>query len=323
MKTIFNIVCLSLICFSSISQSIYIGDIDGLVYEVNLSTCETILITDTAPFSDIAFDTEGQLLGIANSSIQNIDTITGNPSPIVHTYEGNGMIGLTISNNNIHYGATTQGEIYSYNPLTDVENFFYQTENWLNGDISFVNNYLIAAGTNDRITFVNRNDTTDISEINFGNLEGGINGLSSTWHDCKLKTYASVTNAGKSRIYELDFQELDTILICSFDFVVYGSGFKNEHLTSLDSIELANLCESVSTQNFDEISSDINLYPNPSNSIVTIESKNAFGTLYNVNGELLIEFEIFNGSHELNLETYQPGIYILRLDKKYFKIVKQ
>ena len=321
---VYKLTILLLLVTTSIkTQSIYLSDNIGVVYKLDIQTCEVDSITESLRFTDISFDNQGQLIGIVNNSLKIIDTLTGVSCPSIHFLENGAMNCLTISDQNIHYAGIVGGEIFSYNPFLDEEKNFYKVSELLSGDITFRNNYMLTASINDVITKININDTTDVCELNFGNIEGKINGLSSTWHNCQLKTFAAVATDSVSKIYELKFHELDTIPLCEVNFSVYGSCFRNEYLTSLDSLELINLCSTSSNLNESEYKQTSIVYPNPTNSNVNIITNRNRGLLCNFRGVIIEEFTMSEGTHTIKLDDYPNGMYILKIGSESFKIIKQ
>lgn len=71
----------------------------------------------------------------------------------------------------------------------------------------------------------------------------------------------------------------------------------------------------------------INLYPNPTSGILFIELISEFAvgkplTIYGSQGSEIIEFEIKSPRQELNLNFLPPGIYTVKFESNYFKILK-
>lgn len=69
------------------------------------------------------------------------------------------------------------------------------------------------------------------------------------------------------------------------------------------------------------IASHINLYPNPTTGMVTLEvsgtsGNNVTAVIYNVNGKMLAEFPngvLANGKRELDLSAYPAGVYLVKI----------
>tara|TARA_R110002050_G_scaffold33007_2_gene84460 strand:+ start:47558 stop:48784 length:1227 start_codon:yes stop_codon:yes gene_type:complete len=60
----------------------------------------------------------------------------------------------------------------------------------------------------------------------------------------------------------------------------------------------------------------VKMYPNPSNSLVTFESSNAqsvFIQVLDVRGQNILEFEITNSIKQLDISTFNTGIYIVKM----------
>jgi hypothetical protein len=95
----------------------------------------------------------------------------------------------------------------------------------------------------------------------------------------------------------------------------------------------SNACEATHTAviNTDKFTSTTNktmhslqLYPNPSEGLFTIETSVAGPVeIHNINGKLLLNSHIQVGENSLNLETFSNGIYFLKFEGKAYKLVLQ
>ncbi len=82
---------------------------------------------------------------------------------------------------------------------------------------------------------------------------------------------------------------------------------------------IANLYSSLSVE--EELSTNVNLYPNPANDFIKIESKNSIKniSIYNEIGQLIKNLKIRNSNNTIvNIKHLQKGIYYMRIstDKK-------
>lgn len=75
-----------------------------------------------------------------------------------------------------------------------------------------------------------------------------------------------------------------------------------------------------STSGIPEEQSKVNLFPNPTNGIVQIESENPVNTaVYNLTGELILSV---SGTNMIDLTNQPAGIYFLTIDKIRYRVVK-
>ena len=70
---------------------------------------------------------------------------------------------------------------------------------------------------------------------------------------------------------------------------------------------------------------DINIYPNPTNSFINIElelRKNLECSLLDLSGKTILHVSINKNNHKLDVSKLQRGMYILRIGNQSFKILK-
>lgn len=69
----------------------------------------------------------------------------------------------------------------------------------------------------------------------------------------------------------------------------------------------------------------INLYPNPSNGSFNIQSQNELGTIkiYNELGAIIYEATKKENALQIDLSQQGSGIYFVRVQNQYIKIIKQ
>jgi polyhydroxybutyrate depolymerase len=63
----------------------------------------------------------------------------------------------------------------------------------------------------------------------------------------------------------------------------------------------------------------VNIYPNPSEGIVSIEGSFSFATLFDINGKLLIE----TSKDKIDLSSYAKGVYFIRIISENKTIIKK
>jgi hypothetical protein len=72
------------------------------------------------------------------------------------------------------------------------------------------------------------------------------------------------------------------------------------------------LSSSLNTPTFNELVYKI--YPNPSNSIFTIEiDKNALIEVYDLVGKQIVTKNIFTGTNTLDISSYENGVYFAKI----------
>jgi hypothetical protein len=72
-------------------------------------------------------------------------------------------------------------------------------------------------------------------------------------------------------------------------------------------------------------SQQVDIYPNPTNSIITLSGgeKGSIVTIYNVLGEVILSQEISNDKTEIDVSSETNGIYFLRITSEYGSITKR
>jgi len=73
----------------------------------------------------------------------------------------------------------------------------------------------------------------------------------------------------------------------------------------------------------------LSIYPNPTNSLITIETENPDHYLFEItslNGQQIIIGEMEGTLHQIDLSTVQKGVYLITVSSRYFvyteKIIK-
>ena len=68
----------------------------------------------------------------------------------------------------------------------------------------------------------------------------------------------------------------------------------------------------------------LEVYPNPTNEILSINSENLIGkhlTLIDINGKVVFTFKVTGKLTNLNLSNYSKGIYTLKSENNFTKVV--
>lgn len=82
----------------------------------------------------------------------------------------------------------------------------------------------------------------------------------------------------------------------------------------------------LSTENFSGGASNITIYPNPTNGLITIESEEPIKimAIYNLTGQLIISKQNVTNENFINIENLENGIYFLKInDTSTYKVIKE
>ncbi len=83
---------------------------------------------------------------------------------------------------------------------------------------------------------------------------------------------------------------------------------------------------STATSLIENVKSDLNLnlFPNPTSSIINIEGLKSASQIYvyDINGKNLLESKIEPDNKILDLSPFNVGVYFIRVNNRYFKIIK-
>lgn len=91
-----------------------------------------------------------------------------------------------------------------------------------------------------------------------------------------------------------------------------------------DYSDTAEMIISLSDLGIDEIGEPLQIYPNPANEHVWIESStNGNAEIYNSSGELIVRQRISPGENRLSLFGLNAGVYLIRFQGKSAFLIKQ
>ncbi|MDD4673391.1 MAG: T9SS type A sorting domain-containing protein [Bacteroidales bacterium] len=75
----------------------------------------------------------------------------------------------------------------------------------------------------------------------------------------------------------------------------------------------------------DIVSLSANIYPNPAKESLNISSKSIIETvtIYNINGQKLLEEPVFNYTHRINTAGFEAGVYLIQIESKGERITRK
>jgi len=302
------------------SQDLYVTNNTGILYTIDIKTCELDSISDLSTFNDIAFNPNGELIGVANSQFAIIDTITGSNMSLTSTIN-NGIIGATISNENILYTVSSQGFLYSFNLLDNQQDSLFQFDWQGGGDLSFMHDTIYYAAANNILYRYDLKNNQVVDPLNIQIPDGNILGISSLWIDNEIKLIASVFNGGTigtTTIYEFSTKSKELTELCEIPEQIFGSTFRTEFKTSIELDSLIINCDqttSITTTN-EQL---VNIFPNPTDGFLYSNCEDPV-RIINSNGLTVHKSLAFQ--NEINVQNLMSGIYYLICGKQIFRIVK-
>lgn len=237
-KVVYLFVFISLLCARVISaQQIYLSTFDA-IYTFDVDNCSYSLLTEVngPDMYDICVSPSGDLYGITNSGeLFFIDTNTGNTN-IIHTFSGDNYNSLTCSSSSTIYMTGGNGDLWSFNLLTSVEEYIGELSYTASGDLTFNNGELYVAITGDRIVKINLNDVSNSEVVVDENVPSTVYGIFSNAASCQeVTTYAATYTSGgggTSGIYYVDFEGAEYVFLCELGIGVTGGASDFEFLGS-------------------------------------------------------------------------------------------
>ena len=213
-------------------QVIYISSSNNAIYRLNIDECtNTFLVQVNRQVYDIAFHPDGTLYGISgNGTFFVIDTLTGQTTNI-HFFGGQTFNSLTIGADGLVYTIGNDGELWTYNLVTDTATYIGDIGYDATGDLAFYKAKFYVAVTGDRIVQINLGMVTNSTVVINANIPGNILGIVSDVVDCTEINCYAITN-GMSDIYQIDFATNSLQLICELNITVGGGASTSEFLGS-------------------------------------------------------------------------------------------
>lgn len=226
--------------------------------------------------------------------------------------------------------------------LTGIETFLHlQTLDCSNNQLTSINTtsltnlgYLYCQ--NNQLTSLNLNSCTYLNDFSCDNNQLTSLDLSSKIYLTKLScannqlTNLNIANGYNTNITNLNAQNNPSLTCIQVDNPTYsntnwtGSSFQKDAGTNYS----ANC--SVTTGILEAINGESNLYvyPNPANDILTIKTngftKKHFANIVNVLGETVITFDLSEETNLLNISKLVPGVYFLiAKNNKSIKFIKE
>jgi len=213
-------------------QIIYISSSNNAIYRLNIDECtNTFLVQVDRQVYDISFHPNGTFYGISgNGNFFVIDTLSGQTTNI-HFFGGQTFNSLTIGADGLVYTIGDDGELWTYNLVTDTATFLGDIGYDATGDLAFYKGKLYAAVTGDRIVQINLGMVSNSSVIINENIPGNILGIVSDVVNCTEINCYAITN-GMSDIYQIDFATNSLQLKCELNITVGGGASTSEFLGS-------------------------------------------------------------------------------------------
>lgn len=103
-------------------------------------------------------------------------------------------------------------------------------------------------------------------------------------------------------------------------WVDYGMGYLKSNEFYVE--DLSNICQ---TLGLEEEEHQFSIYPNPSNDFWTVSSgiNNQEYQLFSLDGKIISSGTIFHGNNVIKGDNIVPGIYVLRIANKSYRLIKQ
>jgi hypothetical protein len=108
----------------------------------------------------------------------------------------------------------------------------------------------------------------------------------------------------------------------NYDYIVESSYCPNDSANVL--VIVNGSCDF--TANLDELAQDLKLYPNPTNGIISIETNgltNAFITVYDIQGKIVVSPQKLENNTKLSLSTCENGVYLIQVESNHTKVVRR
>ncbi len=213
-------------------QVIYISSSNNAIYRLNIAECtNTFIVQVNRQVYDIAFHPDGTLYGISgNGNFFVIDTLTGSTTN-VHFFGGQTFNSLTIGADGLVYTIGNDGELWTYNLLSDTATYLGDIGYDATGDLAFYKGKFYVAVTADRIVEINLGMVSNSTIVINANIPGNILGIVSDVVDCTEINCYAITN-GMSDIYQIDFATNSLQLICELNITIGGGASTSEFLGS-------------------------------------------------------------------------------------------
>ena len=217
------------------AQEIVLSTLDNRLYTFNPDDCSFAQIGFMPVNStDISFHPNGNFYALnSTGTLYEIDIATGD-NTVLHTFEANSSqlyTALTISAEGIFYACGLNGDLWSYDLVSDEGNYLGDVGFGAEGDLTFFAGELYMAAQNDNIVRVNLDNPAMSSVVINGSVPGRIFGIVSYVESCEDVTVFALTN-NAATIYEVNFQETSLDFFCNIPLQVSGGASTFEFLGS-------------------------------------------------------------------------------------------
>lgn len=222
---------------ASFSQDFVFITADRDLYAVNLSSCSTTLLcTVQSPsftsVGDLTYTPDGTLWGLGvNATLFTIDENTG-ATNFVTTFPNSGELftAMVADASGILYVADEQGDLFTFDPVTNTTDYLGDVGPGAAGDLTFANGQLVMATVNNSMIAIDLDDPTNPDFILNFNVNNSIFGIVTFAEDCiNTTTYAT---SGSADLYEIDFTTNGLTYICDLGFSSYGAASPYEFLAA-------------------------------------------------------------------------------------------
>ncbi|NRA52384.1 MAG: gliding motility-associated C-terminal domain-containing protein [Phaeodactylibacter sp.] len=209
------------------------------LYSVDIGTCEVTLLASVnalgVTLADITYTPDGQLWGIATDGrLYRINTNTGAVVLMVVIPMGNFSFytSLVADQNGLIYTVGSNGNTYTYDPVTGETTFLGQCNYGSAGDLTFVDGQLVMAGISNQMIAIDLENPGNSSALLNFNVGGSIFGVVTFVEDCEnTVTYAS-SDSSLGTIFSIDFESGALTPVCNANQIIYGAASELEFLAA-------------------------------------------------------------------------------------------
>ncbi|AUC14927.1 hypothetical protein BTO06_07150 [Tenacibaculum sp. SZ-18] len=307
---------------------------EGDVYKLNREDTFSYFTSTDVTTNDIAISEEGIIYGITANGLIEIKKGTHEVLPNTEGMYGNSLV--YAGSGDLYY--IHKKSLYRYNVNSEavelISNFDLGTPGDLTlykGNIIFPNSIIPIDGSESysRILAYNLKSGL-ISEVACSDLFGVSFGITNVFSNCKSnKVYFTNLNYPWENLYTVDL-ETGEIAISSIKVPannIFGLASSNEYLAADCHEELRTKnCRSIFS--IDEfLSESTKVYPNPTNDIITVNSKVELDLIeiYDMNGKLVRKIE--DPENGTSIKNLSSGNYLVNLhhknSKKIIKVIKK
>ncbi len=231
---------LSLMLTKAYTQDLYLNDGNNQLFVLQPETCTLDSLADMSSFFlDISYHPNGELYGIrGNGELFQVDTTDGSIT-LIHTFDNQTYSSMTTSHDGHFYITGSSGELRSYDLASQEEILHGIIDAQVGGDLTFIAGELYLGGLGARLYCIDLDDPSNTELVVQMDTPGKVIGLTSIPIGCDSMVHYAVVSGlsgGISTIYQVDFDQNSSVLVCTLPFAVKGSAATFEYLGSLDSL---------------------------------------------------------------------------------------